>query len=100
MIPENTEQVRRALTRIVDILDGEWPCRPMENNPNIREDAFCVVLTGDNVVPFYYEPFNDNEMVRQAFMIGYTKKEWARAVEIIAKEKKINQEMDGNEGEQ
>lgn len=72
---QSKENTRAELTALVFRL-SEWPSRPLENNPRVKQPALLVCLEGDLVIPFFEE--------RPPW--GYSQEEWLKAKAILARE--------------
>jgi len=58
-----------------DTFGDEWPCRPLPENKNVKEDAICLVVSGCMVMPVYA----DDDRLSSAHLVGITKAEFFSA---------------------
>lgn len=82
-ILKTIEDTISDLRRIVNALDDGWPYRPSKINPMVKEDAYCVLVSGDQIIDVY---LMFHSVYTDLHMIAYTKEEYLKAKRIIDSE--------------
>ena len=83
MIEFSTKQLRL----LVESLD-EWPSRPVEGNPTVKQRASAVFRNGDEIIPHFHD--GDVSKLMGARLLGITEDEYNKAKEIIRRENATN----------